>query len=198
MYAEVTQLYNSYIKFLYNFKLKSQLLSLRMTEVSQKLKVLSIQEILATYEGFDALLTEIFNLFEHQSFCKRTRLFSNIIYLLFQDLIQIYKVFYILVAEILERFSELNSDHAKKAFVVYQNFVNLTGIVKGKGELIMREFGFTMKMPNYYTPDIGLVENLRICVEQKQSNPQKAAEASQKLRGGMDRNQFQTNVSSSS
>ena len=42
MYAEVTQLYNSYIKFLYNFKLKSQLLSLRMTEVSQKLKVLSI------------------------------------------------------------------------------------------------------------------------------------------------------------
>ncbi len=41
------------------------------------------------------------------------------IYLLFQDLIQIYKVFYILVTEILERFSELSLDYAKKAFVVY-------------------------------------------------------------------------------
>lgn len=34
MYAEISQLYNSYIKFLYNAKLKSQLLSVRMSEVS--------------------------------------------------------------------------------------------------------------------------------------------------------------------
>ena len=34
MYAELSQLYNSYIKFYYNSKLKSQLLNCRMTEVS--------------------------------------------------------------------------------------------------------------------------------------------------------------------
>lgn len=65
MYAELSQLYNSYIKFLYNFKLKSQILSVRMSEVSQKLKNISIGDILMNYENFDALITEIFNIFEH-------------------------------------------------------------------------------------------------------------------------------------
>jgi hypothetical protein len=65
MYAELSQLYNSYIKFLYNFKLKSLLLSIRMSEVSPKLKGLSIGDILMNYENFDALITEIFNIFEN-------------------------------------------------------------------------------------------------------------------------------------
>ena len=41
------------------------------------------------------------------------------IYLLFLDLLQIYKVFYILVTEILERFNSMQADQAKKAFIVY-------------------------------------------------------------------------------
>lgn len=140
------------------------------------------------YENFDALITEIFTIFEHQNFCKRTRLFSNIVYLLFQDLLQIYKVFYMLITEILERFSELSIDQAKKSFIAYQNFVNLTDIMKGKADFIMKEFGFTMKLPQYYTPEASLVDTLRICIEQKQSNPQNLEKISKQIRGGMDRN----------
>ena len=65
MYAEISQMYNTYMKFLYNFKLKSQLLSVRMSEVSANLKKSTIPEIFATYESFDALVTQIFNIFEH-------------------------------------------------------------------------------------------------------------------------------------
>ena len=50
-------MYNTYIKFLYNFKLKSQLLSVRISEVAARIKQCSIPEILATYEAFDAFLT---------------------------------------------------------------------------------------------------------------------------------------------
>lgn len=82
--------------------------------------------MLKHYEAFDALILQIFSIYEHQSFCKRTRLFSNVVYLLFIDLLQIYKVFYVLITEVLERFTELPIEHAKKAFVVYQNFVNFT------------------------------------------------------------------------
>jgi hypothetical protein len=87
MYADISQLYNTYIKLLYNFNLKSPLLHVRMSEVSAKIKNVSIKEILSIYEAFDALITQIFNVFEHQNFCKRTRLFSNVIYLMFQDLL---------------------------------------------------------------------------------------------------------------
>jgi hypothetical protein len=107
MYQDITNLYNSYLKFLYTFKLKSNILSVRISEVSSKLKNSSTSEILANYESFDALLTQIFGIFEHQNFCKRTRLFSNVIFLLFQ------------VTEILERFGEMNIEQAKKGFVVY-------------------------------------------------------------------------------
>lgn len=138
-----------------------------MSEVSAKIKSVSIQEILGVYEAFDALITQIFNIFEHQNFCKRTRLLSNVIYLIFMDLLQIYKVFYVLITEILERFSEMSIEYAKKSFVVYQNFVNLTKVMKTKADKIMMEFEFSIKLPQYYTPDASLVETLKICIEQK-------------------------------
>ncbi|CDW75826.1 UNKNOWN [Stylonychia lemnae] len=195
MYAEISQLYNSYIKFLYNAKLESPVLNCRMTDLSPKMKQLAIQDLLKTYENFDALISEIFNIFEHQNFCKRTRLLSNVVYLLFQDLITIYKVFYVLVTEILERFSDLNIDQAKKSFVAYQNFVNLTQTMKGKSSQIMSLFGFTVKMPEFYQPDSVLVQTLKVCIEEKQKNPKGLQDISKQLRGGMNRNQFQTNFS---
>jgi hypothetical protein len=115
-----------------------------------------------------------------------------VVYLLFQDLIQIYKVFYVLVTEILERFSDLPLEQAKKCFVVYQNFVNLTKIMQSKAEFIMKAFEFQTKLPQYYTPDASLVETLRTCVEGKQQSGLK--QVSQQLRGGMNRNQFQTSA----
>ena len=188
MYSEISQLYNAYIKFYYNAKLQSQILNCRMSEVSPKLKNASIQELLKNYENFDALISEIFAIFEHQNFCKRTRLLSNVIYLLFQDLITIYKVFFVLVTEVLERFSELNVDMAKKAFVVYQNFVNLTSTMKSKATFIMSEFEFTVKLPEFYQPDPVLVNTLKICIEEKQKNPHALDSLSKQIRGGMNRN----------
>ena len=119
MYSDIITLYNTYLKFLFNFKARSNLLTTKMSEVSMGLKKASMNEILQCYESFDAMLTQIFSIFEHQNFCKRSRLFSNVIYLLFLDLLHIYKVFYVLVTEILERFGLMNVDNAKKCFVVY-------------------------------------------------------------------------------
>jgi hypothetical protein len=76
-------------------------------------------------------------------------------------------VFYVLIAEILERFGDMSAENASKAFVVYKNFVTLTNIMKTKADKIMMEFEFTMKTPEYLTPDSSLVETLRQCVEQK-------------------------------
>jgi hypothetical protein len=65
------------------------------------------------------------------------------------------------VTEILERFSEMSVENAKKSFVVYQNFVNLTNVMKDKADKIMSEFGFTIRLPQYYTPDASLINNLK-------------------------------------
>ena len=90
----------------------------------------------------------------------------------------------------------MSIDQAKKAFVVYQNFVSLTNVMRGKADKIMLEFGFTIKLPQYYTPDASLVNTLKICIESKQRNPSQSPveldQISKQLRGGMNRDQFQT------
>lgn len=84
---------------------------------------------------------------------------------MYQDLIQIYKVFYILVTEILERFPTLNVDQAKKGFVMYQNFVTFTDIMQKKADKIKAEFGFShIAMPVYYIADKSMVDVLKKCV----------------------------------
>ena len=88
----------------------------------------------------------------------------------------------------------MQAEHAKKAFIVYQNFVSLTNVMRNKADVIMREFDFNVKMPQYYTPEASLVETLRSCVEAKQkggsASSQQLEKVSNQLRGGMNRDQF--------
>ena len=51
------------------------------------------------------------------------------------------------------------------------------------------DFQFHLQLPSYYAPDTTLVETLKFCIENNKNNLQ---QVSQQLRGGMNRNQFQT------
>jgi hypothetical protein len=88
--------------------------------------------------------------------------------MMMKDMFQIYKVFYILIVEILERFGDLPNSEAKKAFVVYQNFASLTKAMKQKIGGIMSKFVINLKQPKYYEIDDSLLENLRVCIESGQ------------------------------
>ena len=68
--------------------------------------------------------------------------------------------------------------------------------MKNKADRIMQEFDFNVKLPQYYTPDASLVENLRTCIDVKvkggsgSSSSQGLEKISSQLRGGMNRDQF--------
>ena len=65
MYAELSLLYSTYIKYMAQYKSKHDLLSLRISDVSQKIRSLSVVDILTNYEFFDGFITQIFSIFEH-------------------------------------------------------------------------------------------------------------------------------------
>lgn len=65
MYAELSVLYSNYIKYMAHYKSQHDILSMRITDVSQKVKSLSVVDILANYEFFDGFITQIFSIFEH-------------------------------------------------------------------------------------------------------------------------------------
>ena len=72
---------------------------------------------------------------------------------------------------------------------MYQNFVNITNIMQSKSDQIMREFGFVMRLPEFFKPDPSMVELLKTCVNEKQTGQSQTnlTKISQQLRGGMNR-----------
>lgn len=109
----------------------------------------------------------------------------------FKDLIKIYKVYYVHITEILERFPGLSAAEAEKGFVMYQNFVNLTESIKTKANKLVYLFNFPIQLPDFYNPERGLVDTLKVVVEEaRKGNANGMVEFSKKLRGGMNRDQF--------
>lgn len=108
--------------------------------------------------------------------------------MLFKDLIKVYKVYYVHITEILERFASLKSDECKKAFEMYQNFVKLTEVIKSKANKLVYQFNFPIQLPDFYNPEKELVDTLRVVCEQNDSG--RAEEIAKKVRGGMNRDQF--------
>ncbi len=49
---------------------------------------------------------------------------------------------------------------------MYQNFVNLTDSIKNKANKLIYTFNFPIQLPDFYNPEKGLVETLRLVVEQ--------------------------------
>jgi len=145
MYNELTNYYQSYIRSVVNYKINADLLTMRINDVSEIIRNVEMDDILFTYESFDAMIQILWRVFENQEFCSKTRLYQKVTHLMMKDLFQIYKVYYILIVEVLERFGELSNSDAKKAFVVYQNFVSLTKAMRSKCPNIMGKFVINMK-----------------------------------------------------
>lgn len=109
---------------------------------------------------------------------------------------EIYRIYYTHITEILERFPSLGKREAQKAFVMYQNFVNLTEAIKNKANKLIYIFSFPITLPDFYNPERGLIDTLRVVVsqagEEASANPDvKMNQISSKLRSGMNREQFE-------
>jgi len=84
--------------------------------------------------------------------------------MVFKDLKKIYQVYYVHITEVLERFPTLSFEEGQKAFIMYQNFVNLTEAIKTRANKIVYTFQFPIALPEFYTPEKGLVDTLRVVV----------------------------------
>lgn len=110
LFEDVGKAYVHYFKAMCEFKSQSEIINLKMSDVSNKARQISVSEILKNYEFIDALISRGFSMFQNQTFMLRYRLMTMVAHLLLIDLIQAYKVYYILVTEILERFGSLSLD----------------------------------------------------------------------------------------
>ena len=112
--------------------------------------------------------------------------------MLLKDLMEIYRIYYTHITELLERFPSLAKRDAQKAFVMYQNFVNLTEAIKSKANKLIYIFNFPITLPDFYNPERGLIDTLRVVVTSasnnaSEENDAKMQQIASKVRSGMNR-----------
>ena len=101
--------------------------------------------------------------------------------MLLKDLMEIYRIYYNHITEILERFPTLGVSEVQKAFVMYQNFVNLTEAIKNKAKKLIYIFNFPITLPDFYNPERGLIDTLRLVVSQAGDSESRTDDQSQKI-----------------
>lgn len=101
---------------------------------------LKVQELFQIFCKIDQLIETIFKMFEERSFCKRYRIFQNIIFLLFIDLGKIYQCYYLLITTMLGHIEEMDVTDCKRSYLAYSNFVRINKEVRQMAACVIGMF----------------------------------------------------------
>ena len=77
-----------------------------------KISKVKTEELLGNYHYFRSIVMMTTSILKFQNFGSQTRLLSNVIFMVLNDLLEIYRVFHNHIIEILERFPDLNAKDA--------------------------------------------------------------------------------------
>jgi len=64
---------------------------------------------------------------------------------------------------------------------MYQNFVNLTEAIKNKANKLIYIFNFPITLPDFYNPEKGLIDTLRVVVASASSSSSRTEEQQVKV-----------------
>ena len=100
---------------------------------------------------------------------------SNVIFMVLKDLMEIYRFYHNHITEIFGRFHTFDAAEARKAFVMYENFVKLTDAFKSKGSKLIYMFNFPLTLPQFYKADREQMDTLKAIVNSLEDSEPAAA-----------------------
>jgi predicted RNA-binding protein Jag len=95
------------------------------------------------------------------------RILQSVIYLVFVDLLQIYQSYYLLISVMLEKFDGMTLKDAKRAFIIYLNFMKINKEIRKMASSIIQEFNIKIDI-SFYEIDTKVIEALKISIETKE------------------------------
>lgn len=87
--------------------------------------------------------------------------------MLFVDLLKIYQSYYLLVTVMLEKFTEMDLKDAKRAFLIYLNFIKINKEIRKMASTVISEFNIKLKF-YFYEVDNRVIEGLKLAIEAKE------------------------------
>lgn len=83
------------------------------------------------------------------------------------DLLKIYQSYYLLVTVMLEKFTEMDLKDAKRAFLIYLNFIKVNKEIRKMATSVISEFNIKLKF-HFYDVDTKVIEGLKLAIETKE------------------------------
>ena len=117
-----------------------------------------MKELFLIFSRIDGLIENILKVFEQKAYCQGYRLFHSVIYLLFVDLLKIYQSYYVLISVMLNKFAEMSTKDAKRAFIIYMNFIKINKEIRVMALSIMHEFKIKQLKVKFYDVDSEVVD----------------------------------------
>lgn len=119
------------------------------------------------FSRIDGLIESILKVFEQKQYCQSIRVLQSVIYLVFVDLLQIYQSYYLLVTVMLEKFGEMKLSDAKRAFIIYLNFVKINKEIRKMASSVIQEFNIKIGI-TFYDIDTKVIEGLKLSIDLKE------------------------------
>ena len=108
-YVILSSKYSKYVKLYIEICGRSDLLTNPERIAPAELAQMDSDELIGNYNYFRSMSTMIFSLFAAPTFCKQTRLMSNVVFMVLSDMIEIYRIYHNHITEVLERFPTFNA-----------------------------------------------------------------------------------------
>lgn len=102
-----------------------------------------------------------------KSYCHKHRLFQQVVYQMFVDLIRIYQAYYLMISRILERFDDMHLRDAKRAFIIYNNFTRINKEIRSMAQWITTDLKYNLKI-DFYDVDFGVVKSMKAVIDLKE------------------------------
>lgn len=167
MQRTICELYISYIKNLISFIIICQLFSIGLRDLEHYTRTLQHQELFLIFSRIDGLIESILKVFEQKQYCQGIRVLQSVIYLVFVDLLQIYQSYYLLITVMLEKFGEMKLSDAKRAFIIYLNFVKINKEIRKMASSVCQEFNIKIGI-TFYDIDTKVIEGLKLSIDLKE------------------------------
>ncbi len=86
---------------------------------------------------------------------------------MFVDLLQIYQSYYLLITVMLEKFDEMKLSDAKRAFIIYLNFIKINKEIRKMASSVIQEFNIKLGI-TFYDIDTKVIEGLKLTIDMKE------------------------------
>jgi len=160
MTKEMAEEYCTHIKRLAHIDTRTRVFYMKLNSLKTYIQNLSNNELIVHHSDLRDVFDSCLSLMERKEFSRKARLFSNIQYLVFADLVRMYNIVSIFAKEVLARFKTATIDEMGSFKKIFDFYEEIMMKLKSSAKVWPLTFNFEFKEPKYFTPATGTAAKL--------------------------------------